>query len=101
MMHDLANPNMALCGQLPDGSFRDVRNFPQAKFIPEVVVLRMDARLIFANSRKMKEFCNRAVRVREMNGENIEWLVIDGKSMNSIDLTGCEALEALAADLQG
>lgn len=100
LMHDIANPNIAVCGQLPDGSFRDVRNFPHANILPHVVVLRMDARLIFANTRKMKEFCERAVYVRESLGERIDFVVIDGKSINGIDLTGCEMVVALAEALR-
>jgi len=101
MMHDLANPNMAVCGQLPDGSFRDVRNFPKAVNLPHAVVLRMDARLIFANTRKMRDFCTRAVAVREAQGDRIDFVVIDGKAINHVDLTGCEMLEVLAESLKG
>jgi len=99
MMHDLANPNMAVCGQLPDGSFRDVRNFASAVFLSNAVVLRMDARLIFANTRKMRDFCTRAVAVREAQGDRIDFVVIDGKGINHVDLTGSEMLEVLAESL--
>lgn len=99
-MGDLANPNLAVCGHLPDGSFRDVRHFPNTSFVPNVVVVRMDARLNFANSRKMKEFCLRAVQVRACRGEDIKFLVIDAKAMNHIDLTGCDMLEVLAEALK-
>jgi SulP family sulfate permease len=95
-MHELANPNLAVCGRLADNSFRDIRNFSGAKTIPNAVVVRMDARLSFANARKMKEFCIRAVQVRENQGENIGFVIIDGKSINHVDLTGCEMLELLA-----
>jgi len=98
-MHDLANPNLAVCGRLGDNSFRDIRNFTQAELIPEAVVVRMDARINFANSRKMKEFCLKAVQVREARGENIKFLIVDGKSINHVDLTGCEMLEVLAETL--
>merc|ERR1711988_1349942 len=81
-MYDLANPNLVICGRLPDNTFRDVRNFPNAEIVPKAVVVRMDARLSFANSRKMKEFCYRAVQVREAQGEEIKYVVIDAKSIN-------------------
>jgi SulP family sulfate permease len=99
-MYDLANPNLVICGRLPDNTFRDVRNFPNAEIVPKAVVVRMDARLGFANSRKMKEFCARAVKVREDMGEEILYVVIDAKSINHIDLTGCEMLEMLAESLK-
>merc|ERR1711907_904497 len=99
MGFDLANPNMAVLGRLADGAFRDVRNFPSAESLPRAVIVRMDARLNFANSRKMKEFCVKAVNVREKLGEDVEYVIIDSKAMNHVDLTGCEMLEVLASTL--
>lgn len=95
-MNDLANPNLVVCGRLNDNSFRDVRNFPTAELIPRAVVVRMDARLTFANTRKLKEFCLKGVQVRERAGDEIKFVVIDCKSINHVDLTGGEMLEELA-----
>lgn len=99
-MNDLGNPNLAVCGRLPDGSFRDVRNFPNAVPVENTVIVRMDARLNFANSRKLKEFCVRAIHVRESQSSKIHYLIIDGKAINHVDLTGCEMLETLAESLE-
>jgi SulP family sulfate permease len=98
-MRELANPNLVVCGKMEDSTFRDIRNFPNAEQLPKVVVVRMDARLNFANARKMKEFCARAINVREKQGETIKYVVIDGKSINHVDLTGCDVLESLATSL--
>jgi len=95
-MNDLANPNLAVCGRLSDNSFRDVRNFPQAELIPRAVVVRMDARVSFANTRKLKEFCLKCVQVREREGDEVDFFVLDCKSINHVDLTGCEMLEVLS-----
>lgn len=95
-MNDLANPNLAVCGRLSDNSFRDVRNFPQAELIPRAVVVRMDARLSFANTRKLKEFCLKCVQVREREGDQVDFVIMDCKSINHVDLTGCEMLEVLS-----
>lgn len=100
-MFDLANPNLAVLGRLNDGAFRDVRNFPHAEMLPGSVLVRMDARLNFANTRKLKEFCLKAVSIREAVGEKVHWLVLDMKSMNHVDLTGGEMLEVLAETLKG
>mmetsp|Transcript_52794 Transcript_52794/g.150489 ORF Transcript_52794/g.150489 Transcript_52794/m.150489 type:complete len:795 (+) Transcript_52794:17-2401(+) len=98
-MYDLGNPNLAVCGRLPDGHFRDIRNFPRAEVLDGAVVVRMDARLSFANARKLKEFALRAVQVRETQGEKIDFVVVDAKSINHVDLTGLETLEVLAESL--
>lgn len=98
-MQELANPNLAVCGRLSDNSFRDIRNYPQARQFSNAVVIRMDARLNFTNARKLKEFTKRALKVREQRGDKIEFAVIDAKSINHVDLTGCEMLESLAETL--
>eukprot|EP00441_Pelagodinium_beii_P032068 CAMPEP_0197632938 /NCGR_PEP_ID=MMETSP1338-20131121/9444_1 /TAXON_ID=43686 ORGANISM="Pelagodinium beii, Strain RCC1491" /NCGR_SAMPLE_ID=MMETSP1338 /ASSEMBLY_ACC=CAM_ASM_000754 /LENGTH=760 /DNA_ID=CAMNT_0043204515 /DNA_START=97 /DNA_END=2379 /DNA_ORIENTATION=- len=98
-MYDLANPNLAVVGQMSDHSFRDIRNYPNARQFKEAVVLRMDARLSFTNARKLKNFALRAVRVRERTGSKIRYVVIDTKAINHVDLSGCEALEVLAETL--
>lgn len=96
-MNDLANPNLVVCGRKSDtGEFRDIRNFPEADLIPRTVVIRMDARLSFANTRKLKEFCLKCVQVREREGDQIDFIVVDCKSINHVDLTGSEMLEELA-----
>jgi len=100
-MYDLANPNLVVLGRLPEGNFRDIRNFPQAVQLPGAVMVRMDARLNFANTRKMKEFCLKAVAIREATGETIDWVIVDCKSINHVDLTGGEMLEVLAETLKG
>lgn len=99
-MRDLANPNLAICGQISDGTFRDVRNFPRATLLKDAVVIRMDARLSFANARKLKEFCSRAVQVQQQQGHEVRFVIIDAKSINHVDLTGCEMLETLAVTLE-
>merc|ERR1712032_1323677 len=100
-MYDVGNPNLVVLGRLSDGSFRDIRNFPNAQILPKTVVVRMDARLSFVNARKLKEFALRAVKLREEKGEVISYIVIDGKSINHVDLTGCELMEVMAESLHG
>jgi SulP family sulfate permease len=100
-LRDLANPNFAVLGQLEDGSFRDVRNFPDARLVANTVAVRMDARLGFFNARKFKEFCLTTLNVRRNYGDEIEYLMIDARPINHVDLTGGEMLESLAESLQG
>jgi len=103
-MHELANPNLVVCGRLPDSSWRDIRNFPKADLLSNAVVVRMDARLSFANARKMKEFCLRAADVWESQTgarfDKIEYIIVDCRAINHVDLTGCEMLERLAEDFE-
>jgi len=99
-LYEIANPNLALVGQI-QGNFRDMRYFPKAEQAPNAVVIRMDAQVHFANTGKLKDFALKAVQVRESMGSKIEYVVFDGKSANSIDLTGCQMFEGLAEALAG
>ena len=66
LTYEVAMPNMAVCGQVflnlleaienqvDDGSFRDLRYYPEAAMPSNCVVVRMDARLSFANSRRLQ-----------------------------------------------
>jgi len=94
-LHDIAYPNLAVCGQVQE-NWRDVRHFPEGEQRSDTVVVRMDASLHFVNARKMKEFCLRALRLREKAGDRVLYLVIDAKSVNGVDLTACEMLNSLA-----
>eukprot|EP00812_Abedinium_dasypus_P000850 NODE_1100_length_1240_cov_323.860759.p1 GENE.NODE_1100_length_1240_cov_323.860759~~NODE_1100_length_1240_cov_323.860759.p1 ORF type:complete len:290 (+),score=71.51 NODE_1100_length_1240_cov_323.860759:40-909(+) len=101
MMYSLANPDLAVLGQLGNtGTFHDVRLFPSAVQLPSAVIVRIDARVNFTNSRKMKEFCLKVIQVRHDSGAEIEFFIVDGKSINHVDLTGCEMLEQLATTLE-
>merc|ERR1712039_505648 len=44
----------------------------------------------------MGEFALSAMAVRERNGDTIQWVVIDAKTINHVDITGCEMLGMLA-----
>jgi MFS superfamily sulfate permease-like transporter len=99
-IHGLAHPNLVLCGRLPDGNWRDVRNFVQAVPIEGAIVVRMDARINFANCRKLKEFVIRCVQDRERRGHHVKYAIIDAKPINDCDLSGIETLEALTEGLK-
>lgn len=96
----VANPNLAVLGKLPDGTFRDVRHFTEADVIPKTVIIRIDESLGFANARKFAEFLYRTVDVREKGGEAIRYVIVDGKAINNVDLAGAQMLESLAVVFQ-
>ena len=100
LTYEVAMPNLAVCGQVEDGTFRDVRYYPEGHMIPKCVVVRMDASLSFANTRRLQEFCLRAMNVAANSDSSINYLILDCKSINGTDMTGCEAIENLAISLE-
>lgn len=93
-------PNLAVCGQVEDGTFRDVRYYPEGRMMPKCVVVRMDAGLSFANTRRLQEFCMRAMAAASKADSSVSHLILDCKSVNGTDMTGCEAIENLAISLE-
>lgn len=95
-MYELSSPNFVVSGRLPNGVFRDIRHHPTAEQLPNAVVVRMDARLNFANARKLREFCTRVLQLRMSQQFKIKYMIIDARGMNAVDLTGCSMLEMWA-----
>lgn len=100
LTYEIAMPNIAICGQVDDGTFRDFRYYPEAQMTPKCVVLRMDASLSFANTRRLQEFSLRAMNVAAAADPSVSYLILDCKSVNGTDMTGCEAIENLAITLE-
>lgn len=96
LLHSISMPNMVVCGRMADGSFRDVRHYPEARTLECCVVVRLDARLCFACARRFEEFCLRAARAVALT----KFVIMDFKSVNGIDMTGCDRLLSLAEALQ-
>eukprot|EP00442_Polarella_glacialis_P026386 CAMPEP_0115072724 /NCGR_PEP_ID=MMETSP0227-20121206/14387_1 /TAXON_ID=89957 /ORGANISM="Polarella glacialis, Strain CCMP 1383" /LENGTH=694 /DNA_ID=CAMNT_0002459499 /DNA_START=14 /DNA_END=2098 /DNA_ORIENTATION=+ len=105
LMFDVAVPNMVLCGQVKDGSFRDIRHYPDAVMPDQCVIVRIDARISFPNANRFQDFCLRAAMAKQSlelakgSGQELKYVVMDFKSVNGIDITGIEMLEALAETL--
>jgi len=94
IMYDVTNPNMVVCGRMFDGSYRDIRHYPEAVMLDNCVIVRVDARINFTNSRRFKEFSLRAG-----SAGKAKYVIMDFKSVNGVDMTGCEMLESLAETL--
>lgn len=97
----LANPKMSRLGNYKQ-QLRDVNVFKEAALMPAAVFVRMDARINYANCRKLKEFVQSSVKEhqaylvrRAVPDEKIKWVIIDCCAINDVDMTGVETLEQL------
>jgi MFS superfamily sulfate permease-like transporter len=78
------------------GDFYELDHHPEAKEVPGLLFYRFEASLIFFNAGYFKQ------RVTELIGTSeipVRWVVIDGRSMNNIDLTGALMLYDLSKAL--
>ena len=89
-----SRPNVVVLGMLPGTDvFRDVTRREDAQVRGDVVVVRVDAPLFFANSSMLQE------AVRGLVSEETRAVILDASAMGSIDASGSSALAELAATL--
>ncbi|MDD4269893.1 MAG: sulfate permease [Pirellulaceae bacterium] len=85
-----AHPHTAELGYVAEeGGFRNVKRYPHATTYPDILILRVDASLYFANMAFLEDFLRRAVQDRP----GVRWIVMDFSGVNDIDGCAVEALE--------
>ena len=91
-----AFPHVAVMGRLDEqGVWRNVERYPDVRLSQQLVVLRPDASLYFANATYLRDVVERALAERaEAAG-----LVLDLSAVNDVDAVGLGALEVLMAEL--
>jgi len=103
-----AFPRIAILGKTSKGQYRDVKRFDDAVQDPNILILRLDAKLFFANSAKFCDFIQKSVdRVTPKVNEEGEYeearavhtVLIDARGINDIDLSGIHALAELVETL--
>jgi high affinity sulfate transporter 1 len=91
-----ARPPDAVLARVPGmKGFHDLTHHADALSTPGLLLYRFEARIVFYNATYFKK------RVLELatSQPDLKWLVIDGSTINTIDSTGAETIEALARDL--
>lgn len=92
-----SHPHTAEIGYLEQRDvFRNLKRFPEANTFPEVLILRIDASLYFANM----AFFENLVRRKIVDEPDVKWIVIDLSGVNDIDAVAIDALETMMKDYQ-
>jgi SulP family sulfate permease len=75
--------------------WHDVADHQEAITNPGLIVYRFGAGIVFFNAGYFKK------RVVDLvaGHPNIEWFIVDGSTINLVDITGAEMLESLAEEL--
>ena len=93
LIYRSTKPHMAILGKVPETSFyRNINRFTDLIINDEILIVRFDAQLHFANTTffkdKMQEFA-------ELKGETLKLIIIDGESLNSLDSSAIYALDEI------
>ncbi len=91
-----SRPPDAMLGRVPGmRGWHDVADHQEAATHPGLMVYRFGAGIMFFNADYFKK------RVMELvaSHADIEWIIVDGSTINLVDITGAEMLESLAGEL--
>ncbi|HPD16220.1 MAG TPA: solute carrier family 26 protein [Planctomycetota bacterium] len=87
-----AHPHTAELGYLAEhGVFRNIKRFPEAKTVPEALLVRVDASLYFANMSFLEDWLRRHLHERPA----VRWVIMDMSGVNDMDAVAIETLERL------
>ena len=91
-----SRPHIAIVGRLGESEhFRNVLRY-EVKTSPQVLAIRVDASLYFANAKYMENFLSREISDRP----DVTSIVLVCSAVNLIDASALEVLESLIADLK-
>jgi SulP family sulfate permease len=84
-----AYPHAAELGYLEEEDvFRNIRRFPKAKVYPEVLILRIDASLYFANMAFVDDWLRKCI----VEKPETKWVIFDLSGVNDVDAVAVDAL---------
>ena len=87
-----SHPHAAELGYLEkEGIFRNVKRFPEAKTHPEILILRVDASLYFANMSFLEDLLRKTVEEKKA----LRWVIMDLSGVNDMDGVAIDALEEI------
>ena len=92
----ISRPPDALLGHVPGmRGWHDVADHQEAITYPGLIVYRFVSEIVFFNAGYFKK------RVVELvsSHPDVEWFILDGSTINTVDITGAEMLESLAEEL--
>ncbi len=97
LLYRQSRPHVAKLGRMPSGDYRDEDVYDEADAPADVLLLRVDAPVTFANADWLQRTLREKVRAEEPKPGT---LVLDGRGINLLDATGTDALATLAEELE-
>ncbi len=97
VIYQTTQPHIAVLGKLPDTiDYRNIERFDDAEIRKDVLILRQDGRLYFAN---VNHFAERVRAEVQHKGEDLKLLIFHCGSLSSIDSTALQVLKELIEEL--
>ena len=91
LIYKSTKPHIAILGNVPDTHFyRNIKRFENLIINQEILIVRFDAQLHFANTTYFKDKLQEFAKDR---GQKLKLLIIDGESLNALDSSAIYALD--------
>ncbi|MEL6971956.1 MAG: solute carrier family 26 protein [Bacteroidota bacterium] len=98
IIFETTRPHMAVLGKVPGRPFyRNQDRFEQVEDRPDLLIVRFDARLYFAN---LGYFQSKLEKWIKAKGDALQTLIINAESINSLDSSALHLLEEIVADVR-
>lgn len=93
LIYKTTKPHIAVLGQVPGTHFyRNIKRFGDVIVQPEILIIRFDAQLYFANTQFFKDNLKQFAKEK---GDALKMIIIDGESLNALDSSAIFALEEI------
>ncbi len=93
LVYKSVKPHIAILGQVPNTHFyRNRKRFKDVIIDDEILIIRFDAQLHFANTAYFKDKLQEFARYK---GDKLKLVIIDGESLNNLDSSAVFALEEI------
>ncbi len=94
VIFETSRPHMAVLGKVPDTThfYRNLNRFDDVIIYEEVLIVRFDAQLYFANANYFKDKLEEFVKLK---GDKLKLIIIDAEVISNIDSSGIATLETI------
>ncbi|CAI5713901.1 unnamed protein product [Peronospora farinosa] len=90
---------VAILGELDNGSYVDRERFPEANHLGDIIAIRVENSLYFANCERVAQFIDREMVRLQMLGITTRGVILDTFHMNDMDATTIQVLSDIQEKL--
>lgn len=93
VIYRTTKPHIAILGKVPGTDFyRNVERFKEVKERPDLLIIRFDAELYFANTNFLQD---KILELINQRGKSLKAIILNAESINHLDSSGVHAISDL------
>jgi SulP family sulfate permease len=97
IVYNVSYPNIVIMGELKGtNEFRNIERYPEAITHVDILIIRLDARLFYANMNVLRDKIHQEI---VDSNDSIKLVILSGKAINGIDASSIDMLKNLIKSL--